>query len=110
MSDDIAPSDRRLLKSTHGTVGQYRKGCRCERCRDAKKQDRAAYQARREAREKSGLPAQIGRPAVPMSQRPHGSYVTYCKGCRCQPCTTANTEYGKQRREIRNSGFVRSDF
>ena len=41
------------------------------------------------------------RKLIPLSERPHGSYVTYCKGCRCDPCTVANTEYGRERRAIR---------
>jgi hypothetical protein len=86
----------------HGTVGRYRKGCRCDPCRTAKKIDKDAYYARRKAREAAGLPPNPpGCPAIPLSQRPHGDWVTYSKGCRCAQCTAANAEYGRRRRAQR---------
>lgn len=85
-----------MTDTDHGTVYSYRRGCRCEPCRDAKRRNKNEYYARRKARESAGLPAMSGRPKIPLSQRQHGDYVTYCKGCRCDPCTEANTNYGRQ--------------
>jgi hypothetical protein len=103
LADQIA--EVHAYSPNHGTVGRYRKGCRCDSCRDAKKRDKAAYTARRKARAAAGIqPRAAGRPMIPLSERPHGDYVTYAKGCRCQPCRAANAEYGRRRQErIRGS-------
>lgn len=87
----------------HGTTNAYKKGCRCDDCKAAKKTAAAAEYQRRARRKITGEPAPPapGRPSIPLSERPHGNYVTYCKGCRCQPCTEANSEYGRERKAIR---------
>lgn len=44
------------------------------------------------------------RPQRPPKARPHGVYGTYRKGCRCAPCTEANTlriKESRLRRDIR---------
>lgn len=90
--------------SAHGTAQRYRQGCRCAPCSTAKKREKDIYNARRKIREAAGLPpGPPGSPKIPLSARPHGDYVTYAKGCRCQPCREANTEYGR-RRQARLAG------
>jgi hypothetical protein len=89
----------------HGTAYCYRKyGCRCDPCREAKRRASRQAHANRRAREATGLPSpglRAGRPKIPLSERPHGSWVTYCKGCRCRPCTVANSEYGRLLKQFR---------
>lgn len=43
------PCRRNVDKHEHGTVANYSRGCRCERCRGAKSADVRAYVARRRA-------------------------------------------------------------
>lgn len=88
----------RELAMNHGTPWGYRKGCRCDVCKDAKGRSARDYRARKSV----GLSAPRGRPAIPLSERLHGVYVTYHKGCRCQPCTSANAEYRKERKALRD--------
>lgn len=88
----------------HGTVLSYRKGCRCEYCREAKRLDRIDYLTRKN----SGVEMLVGRPSIPLAERKCGLYTTYAKGCRCIPCTEANAEYGREyraNREIKDWGF-----
>jgi hypothetical protein len=87
--------------SRHGTTRAYRLGCRCDECKAAKKTAASAERERMRQRAITGEPAPIGRPSIPLSERPHGSYVTYSKGCRCQPCTEANSDYGRERKAER---------
>lgn len=67
------PEEKRpQIPYRHGPAGSglagYRKGCRCADCRRAKREDMAAYRARRKLRENGGvaeLPDQVeGPPAV----------------------------------------------
>lgn len=88
--------------SEHGTTRHYKLGCRCELCRAAKKADHHRYYLQRKKREAEGLPpGRGGRPQIPLSEREHGSYVTYNKGCRCGACTSANSQYGRQQKRKR---------
>lgn len=66
---------------THGREATYMHGCRCVPCRNAAKK---AERNRREYK--------AGRLRADPSLAPHGVVATYKGwGCRCQPCTAANT-------------------
>lgn len=81
----------------HGHPNTYRKGCRCEACRDAHTRYQAEMRARRIADPTSA------------DRAGHGSASTYMNhGCRCEACTTANTEKVRRRREARRAKAVTS--
>jgi hypothetical protein len=70
-------------KAEHGSGSLYRQGCRCKKCRVA----HTARTIRRTAERTRLL-------AADPSLAPHGRASTYRNwGCRCRPCTTANSEY-----------------
>ena len=48
------------------------------------------------------------RKKIPLSEREHGLPATYKAGCRCQPCTTAASEYATARAKARQAGDVRT--
>ena len=50
----------------------------------------------------------MARPKTPMSERTHGKPATYKAGCRCERCTTAASEYAKERYKARKAGDVRT--
>lgn len=58
----------------HGTEGGYKRGCRCDACREA---TNAARRRRRR------------HPNVAVHGKPSG----YSNGCRCEECTTAHMDY-----------------
>jgi hypothetical protein len=65
--------------STHGTVYTYRKGCRCEKCRQAN------YRTNQRWREK------VAGAATPPGV--HGTVNGYkFYGCRCDACRKANSD------------------
>lgn len=64
----------------HGHPSTYKKGCRCDACRDANRRHHAALRARWKTDPSSA------------DRAGHGKASTYKNhGCRCAPCTTANT-------------------
>lgn len=71
----------------HGHPTTYRKGCRCDDCRDATRARRAAQAAQRAADPAAADRAGHGRA---------GTYKHY--GCRCDDCRAANTADARQRR------------
>lgn len=38
------------------------------------------------------------------SEHPHGTTLRYWRGCRCDRCKLANTEYGRQKRLAKKAG------
>ncbi|MGW1160430.1 hypothetical protein ACWD48_19860 [Streptomyces sp. NPDC002519] len=77
----------------HGDYRTYGKGCRCDDCREAQRQRCARL---REDRAKD--PARADRAG-------HGKASTYKNhGCRCVPCSKANTAsvnaFRRQRRQL----------
>ncbi|PWI08359.1 hypothetical protein DIZ27_23255 [Streptomyces sp. NWU339] len=78
----------------HGHYSTYRKGCRCDDCREAHRQRCSEW---RESKKQDPTAADWAG---------HGKTSTYKNhGCRCAPCRRANTEYWRvyraQRRERR---------
>lgn len=81
----------KLREPWHGTAGGYTNHhCRCNDCREAWRAVNARRRAKRYAEVRHhGLPSTV----------PHG-FSAYCNwGCRCDVCTTANSEYCKRRAE-----------
>ena len=68
-----SPTGHRALFEKHGTQGYYNKGCRCERCKLAKREYRTQT-------------AVLG----------HGTKWYYDKGCRCDSCVDAKQEYRRK--------------
>lgn len=74
----------------HGDHRTYIKGCRCADCREAMRvraaEKRAAWRSDPAAAARAG----------------HGKLSTYKNyGCRCEPCTAANTEATRAQRAAR---------
>lgn len=67
---------RRVKAEMHGTLTGYTYGCRCDRCRDARK-----------------------KWAKKNKTKQHGTEYVYTLGCRCKPCTQAHTEARARRRQ-----------
>jgi len=71
---ELGPDDPR-----HGTTNGYGNlGCRCERCRQANRENHLAYMHKQRAAGRV-----LGR---------HGSTLAYDTGCRCQVCREAHNE------------------
>ncbi|MHC6176230.1 hypothetical protein [Glutamicibacter sp. X7] len=70
MDDERIPS----IPYRHGGIGPgisgYRKGCRCAECRKAKREDQAAYRARRKLREQGGEVDLAEAPELPPMVEP----------------------------------------
>lgn len=89
----------------HGTIGRYRDGhCRCDSCRAAKSDYERARTARRRTELAAAHAASGERPARCVCdtcardrarQKPvgHGVLDRYRAGCRCGPCSKANTAH-----------------
>ena len=75
----IPPTDPR-----HGTTSAYGAGCRCEECREAKRQSRTPAGRVRRAN---------GEPA------PHGTTTNYQRGCRCNECREAVAAHARMKRQ-----------
>jgi hypothetical protein len=77
----------------HGDYRTYRKGCRCDVCREDHRR-----QSREDRQERAKDPAAADRAG-------HGNASTYKNyACRCEPCTTAHSAYlaeGRARRRAR---------
>jgi hypothetical protein len=73
--------------SAHGTVNRYRKGCRCDLCRQAATATHRYYIDRSRARR-----IEVdGRLVAPVGDERHGKPSTYInEGCRCPPCADAH--------------------
>lgn len=92
-----APEPKRLGRPTvnrgHGDYRTYRKGCRCDACREDHNR-----QSSEDRRERAKDPSAADRAG-------HGNPSTYKNyACRCEPCTTAHTAYlaaGRARRRAR---------
>lgn len=69
----------------HGSHSRYaNQKCRCDLCREAWNKYCASQKQKR-----------VGQFLPPHKE--HGKSSSYQWGCRCQPCTTANTVYTKER-------------
>jgi hypothetical protein len=68
----------------HGTPSAYNKGCHCDECRKQHRKRQAVIRARLAAR--------------PRDEVPHGMHGYRNWGCRCEVCTTANSEDCRERR------------
>lgn len=66
--------------TAHGTTTGYRDGCRCDRCRDAKRRDVAAYRERRRAREAAIATANLEDSALDVD-------VSWMAGAACATST-----------------------
>ncbi|MET7321471.1 hypothetical protein [Streptomyces sp. NPDC005549] len=75
----------------HGDYRTYRKGCRCNACREDHR--RQSSEDREKRRQDPSAADRAG----------HGNASTYKNyGCRCQPCTSAHAAYlGAQRAKRR---------
>ncbi len=74
---------------THGTDSCYRRGCRCEPCRQAHSVVTRAYAEKRA----------IASGKMPRRLRPepeHGTRPRYLRGCRCDPCKAAQATYQRE--------------
>lgn len=71
----------------HGTTTGYKDGCRCDPCREAK----------RNSRNPKGTRRANGEPA------PHGTTTNYQRGCRCQECRKAVADYARWKRNQENA-------
>lgn len=77
----------------HGTIREYRRGCRCDACRSALRNYSREYRARKRA----------GGPSLAVLAE-HGSTDMYQrKGCRCELCTERWERYKAERRVRRGS-------
>ena len=70
----------------HGTITSYNAGCRCGKCTEAAKRQRAKWRARVLAE----LKADKDDPR-------HGSLTGYTAGCRCFKCRLTNSERRKKK-------------
>jgi hypothetical protein len=81
----------------HGAASAYRKGCRCDQCRE--------WSAASKRRWRAG----DGPGKTPAGQQSHGAWAYKHWACRCDVCTAANTtqmrEYLERRR--RNEGVLK---
>lgn len=74
---------------THGSwYGWMRKKCPCDLCEQHKRNFYEIRNAERRANDGRGA---YKRPAG------HGEAITYTRGCRCQPCRTANSTRERER-------------
>lgn len=69
---------------SHGYLGSYSCGCRCDDCREA----HAVYRRNRRM-----LPWRAMKRELRHGRR--STYVNY--RCRCEPCRAANTSYERER-------------
>jgi len=65
---------------SHGVLAGYSRGCRCDACRQAKREYNKADKARR-------------FPPKPKVELAHGTLGRFNKGCRCEPCVLVRKEY-----------------
>ena len=70
----------------HGTITSYNAGCRCDKCIEAGKKQRAKWRAR----VLEELKANKDDPR-------HGSLTGYTAGCRCFKCRLTNSERRKKK-------------
>ena len=80
------PDDRR-----HGTYTGYTYGCRCDRCKLAKRK-------RNEA-----MAAQM---LVDPQDKRHGTYTGYTYGCRCDRCKAARDARTVQKKPVTTGPFT----
>jgi WhiB family redox-sensing transcriptional regulator len=76
----------------HGTRWGYMRGCRCDECK----------QARRDYENTRRADMRDGRRPRPVAQ--HGSRSKYKYGCRCDLCVEANREYSRNYLQIGGLG------
>jgi hypothetical protein len=79
----------------HGTARMYHKGCRCELCREAKRQYRRGLTTASEV--VSAPMDELGRRRPYEREVPHGDRRRYVRGCRCGECRAANAAYTRMR-------------
>ncbi len=82
----------------HGTGYGYRRGCRCERCGEARREERIRLADPNTPRKRRWR----GRKQQHEANFPHGTRTGYQYGCKCEPCMAANRlyrrDYERQRR------------
>lgn len=91
----------------HGREAAYNRGCRCERCREARRLAETGRRRRRGVRSRAEVRAAgLAR---------HGTITCYrYYGCRCDGCRRANAEYcrdqrAKRRRRATEEGGPQAD-
>lgn len=87
---DIIRRARNGSPIEHGYKG-YRRGCKCNTCKDGYNAWYADYRIR------SGITKKHH------TGRTHGLPGTYQNGCRCDPCSTAGRAYAKLQRDKRKA-------
>lgn len=76
--------------TAHGRPSTYNAGCRCAPCRRAT----TAYMRQRRQQRMDSRALVDGRLVAPVATEKHGHDATYRNwGCRCVPCTEANTAH-----------------
>lgn len=74
----------------HGHYRTYDKGCRCDACRNTNREKSADYRRR------------LAQDGASADRAGHGRATTYQNhGCRCAPCTAANTKAARRYRAAR---------
>lgn len=103
-TERIAELERRAIRRLetgeseldHGKADTYKKGCRCEPCKEAKRVINREYRARRRAEGTTASP----RKRSMAREIEHGTLTAYSGArCRCEPCKEANSVYQKAYRE-----------
>lgn len=80
------PTGRKLIGVEHGKWETWVKGCRCRECVNEAR--RRSSKGKAKARRGRGLPPNDPRHGTATGYRYHG--------CRCGPCTAANTEAARE--------------
>lgn len=84
----------------HSASRYRRHHCRCAVCTE---DHRRRYAAERAARARECVMVD-GRPVAMNPAATHGTATTYSYyGCRCGPCTEANSDYVRKYRQLRES-------